>query len=201
MVFRRRRQPTLAERMRGWLWPYIGWRRASRYLLMRIQRMPGTPHGIAAGLASGVAVSFTPFLGFHFLLAFALTWALGGNYLAAVIGTVVGNPWTFPLILAAAYELGCLIVGRAPSGLVDLANLSWEHLWGDAWRLLWPMTVGSLPLAGLAWIVTYFPLVRVIAVFQARRRRRLERRRLRLERRRQRAAERLRAQLQPTAAD
>ena len=175
MVFGRRRRLTLAEQLRGWLWPYIGWRRAGRYLLMRVQRMPGTPHGIAAGLAAGVAVSFTPFIGFHFLMAFALAWILGGNYLAAAIGTIVGNPWTFPLIFTAAYEVGCLMVGRTPTGLAVLANLSWEHLLGDAWSLFWPMAVGSVPLAILAGIVTYFPLVRMIAAFQARRRQRLGR--------------------------
>jgi hypothetical protein len=180
MVFGRRRRLTLAERMRGWLWPYIGWRRAGRYLLMRVQRMPGTPHGIAAGLAAGVAVSFTPFIGFHLLLAFALAWAFGGNYLAAAIGTLVGNPWTFPLMFAAAYELGCLMVGRVPIGLAELANLSWEHLLGDAWRLFWPMAVGSVPLGAAAGLATYFPLVRMIEAFQERRRQRLGRLRARL---------------------
>lgn len=175
MVFGSRRRLTLGERVRGWVWPYIGWRRAARYLLMRVQRMPGTPHGIAAGIAAGVAVSFTPFLGFHILLALALTWALGGNYIAAALGTLAGNPWTFPFMFAAAYEVGCLLLGRAPTGLADLANLTWDNLLGDVWRLLWPMTVGAVPLGVVAWLATYFPLVRMIAAFQERRRQRLVR--------------------------
>jgi uncharacterized protein (DUF2062 family) len=187
MVFGSRRRLTLAERMRGWLWPYIGWRRAGRYLLMRVQRMPGTPHGIAAGVAAGIAVSFTPLIGFHFLLAFALAWVIGGNYLAAALGTLAGNPWTFPLMFAAAYELGCMIIGRTPIGLHDLGNLSWETLLGDAWRLFWPMAVGAVPLGVVAWLATYFPLVRMVTAFQERRRRRIGRR--------------LRTGLRPTPAD
>jgi hypothetical protein len=175
MVFATRRRLTLAERLRGWLWPYIGWRRAGRYLLMRVQRMPGTPHGIAAGIAAGVAVSFTPFLGFHFLLAFGLAWAVGGNYLAAALGTLAGNPWTFPFMFALAYELGCMVIGREPTGLADLASLSLDNLLGDAWRLFWPMAVGAVPLGIAAWLLAYFPLVRVIAAFQERRRNRIGR--------------------------
>jgi uncharacterized protein (DUF2062 family) len=174
MILGRRQPPSLYRRFRGWLWPYIGWRRAGRYLLMRIQRMPGTPHSIAAGFAAGAAVSFTPFLGAHFILAFCIAWLTGGNMVAAALGTIVGNPWTFPLILAAIYELGCFILGMEPHGLRYLAHLDLELLLERVRQLLWPMIVGSAPLAAAAWIVSYLGLVRLVAGLQERRRRRRE---------------------------
>ncbi|MFO1068627.1 MAG: DUF2062 domain-containing protein [Geminicoccaceae bacterium] len=174
MVFASRRRPPLLQRVRGWLWPHIGWSRAGRYLLMRLQRLPGTPHGIAAGLAAGIAVSFTPLLGLHFLLAFGVAWLAGGNMLAAALGTIVGNPWTFPLIFAAGYELGCRILGMTPSAMALLADLSWDTLIDNAWALFWPMLVGSLPLALFVGLASYLLLVRVVAAFQERRRQRRE---------------------------
>ena len=39
--------------------------------------------------------------------------------------------------------------------------------------MLWPMTIGSVPLAIAAWVLTYLPLVRAVAAVQERRRRRL----------------------------
>ncbi|HET6468215.1 MAG TPA: DUF2062 domain-containing protein [Geminicoccaceae bacterium] len=164
------------QRVRGWLWPYIGWRRAGRYLLMRVQRMPGTPHSIAAGLAAGAAVSFTPFLGFHFLLAFVLAWLTRGNLLAAAIGTAVGNPWTFPFMFTATYTLGCYILGQPPYGLRHILRLDLDTLFDKVRLLLWPMVIGSVPFGAAAWALTYFPAVRAVRAVQARRRRRLEER-------------------------
>lgn len=174
MVFASRRRVPLLQRMRGWLWPHIGWSRAGRYLLMRLQRLPGTPHGIAAGLAAGIAVSFTPLIGLHFLLAFAVAWVIGGNMLAAALGTIVGNPWTFPLIFAAGYELGCRILGQAPSAMALIADLSWDTLIDHAWALFWPMLVGSVPLSIAIGLISYLVLVRLVGAFQERRRLRRE---------------------------
>lgn len=169
MVFARRRKLAWAERVRGWLWPDIGWRRAGRYLVMRVQRLPGSPHSIAAGLAAGVAVSFTPLLGFHFLLAFAVAWAVRGNLIAAAAGTLTGNPWTFPFMFAASYHCGSWLLGRK----AQLASgLGWEGLVADLWSYFVPMLVGSIPLVVVAWIVVYLLLVKPIAAFQERRRQR-----------------------------
>lgn len=169
MVFARRRKLAWAERVRDLLWPYIGWRRAGRYLLMRIQRLPGTPHSIAAGLACGIAVSFMPLLGLHFVLAFALAWLCGGNMLAAALGTLAGNPWTFPLMFAASYRVGCWLLGQKA---YSITALGFEGLVDNLWAFFWPMLVGSLPVAIVAWVVSYLLLVRPIAAFQERRRRR-----------------------------
>ena len=68
-VFRRRRKRSILARLLELLWPRMGWRRAGKYYVFRIKRLPGTPYSIACGFALGAAVSFTPFIGFHFLLA------------------------------------------------------------------------------------------------------------------------------------
>jgi len=174
-VFRRRLPIPLWRRLRGWLWPDIGWRRLGIYLVKRITRLPGTPHSIAAGFACGTAISLTPFIGLHTLLSVLLSFLVRGNYLAAVVGTLVGNPWTFPVIWLATYQVGHFILGSTPSRATPEPELTSRlH---ELRSLIWPMTVGAVPLAALAGLATYFPLVRLVAAYQEARRRRREHRR------------------------
>ena len=105
-MFRRRHKTSIAHRASDIVWPRLGWRRYMRYMLHRLARLPGTPHNIAAGFACGVAMSFTPLVGVHILLALFLSWLIGGSLFSAIIGTIVGNPWTFPFIWLWIYNLG-----------------------------------------------------------------------------------------------
>ena len=58
-MFQRRQKKSWAEKAKNVLWPQGGWQRYGRYLMLRLNRLKGTPRSIAAGLACGVAVSFT----------------------------------------------------------------------------------------------------------------------------------------------
>lgn len=190
-MFRRRNPIPLIERIRDWVWPRNGWRRASQYVVARLKRMPGTPHGIAAGLAAGVVVSFTPLFP-HLASAALLAMLVRGSVVAAWAGTLVGNPSTFPFIWFASYNLGLMLMGREPvsdhvfaiqSGLHQLPDpftLAWAQGWIEQtyeWAKVKfvPMLIGGVPLGLLAGIACYLPLVRVIAAFQAARRRRQSR--------------------------
>lgn len=169
MLFQRRHPRSRLQRLRALVWPARGFARAGRYLIHRLYRLPASPHAIAAGFASGAAVSFTPFLGFHFLLAFALAWIVRGNMLAAALGTVVGNPWTFPLILPGIYRLGVWLMGEQPRSWV-FARLDIAEFVHELKGLLVPMTVGAIIPATLAWFIAYVPLKRLVARVQERRR-------------------------------
>lgn len=172
MLFDRRNRPSLGRRLRNVIWPESGLRRSTRYLAHRVRRMPGTPYAIAAGFASGAAVSMTPFPGFHFLLSALLAWALRGSIVVSAIGTVVGNPWTFPFIWLWLFESGNWILGT--SGSLTAGGLTLDALWQNPMGLLLPMLVGSVPTALITWIVFYWPLRRMVAAYQQRRRARIE---------------------------
>jgi uncharacterized protein (DUF2062 family) len=174
-MFKRRHPLPIHQRAGGWLWPRIGWRRSGAYVAHRLRRLPGTPYRIAAGFASGAAVSFTPFIGLHFVLAALLALVVRGNLLAAAIGTVVGNPWTFPLIWLWTYTLGSWIMGD--SGLTVLPeNLSFHHFVDRPLEVFLPMVVGGIPTAVIAWFVFFWPLQSTVAEYQKARRRRLRKR-------------------------
>lgn len=171
-MFSRRDKPSLFQRTRGVIWPRAGWRRSGRYIAHRISRMPDTPRSIAIGVASGAAVSFTPFIGLHFLLAAVLAWALRGNILASAIGTAVGNPWTFPFIWVVIYWIGRVVVGSERTELPT--ELSVQHFLDHPVDVFLPMVIGGIPLAIVMWVVFYFLTHRLVVSFQSHRRRRRE---------------------------
>ncbi|HUN50738.1 MAG TPA: DUF2062 domain-containing protein, partial [Candidatus Sulfotelmatobacter sp.] len=160
------------DRARQLVWPSAGWHRTLRYLRHRIARLPGSPYSIAAGLATGVAVSFTPFIGLHLVIVASVCWIIRGNIVAAVAGTAVANPWTLPLIWLWIYYLGRLLL---PSGRYMLlpADLNLSFVLDHPWNILVPMTVGGMLSAAVAWALTYFPIRAAVAARQERRRARL----------------------------
>jgi uncharacterized protein (DUF2062 family) len=171
-MFRRLRRPSFPQRLAWVLWPRTGWRRAGVYLAHRLRRLPGTPHSIAAGFAWGAAISFTPFLGLHFLFGAAGAWLMGGNLFASAVGTVVGNPWTFPLIWLASYRLGAFVLGQDGEATLP-ENLSMAYIFDNPEAVLLPMTLGGVPMAVLAWFVSYWIVRRAVDRYQQMRRARM----------------------------
>ncbi|MCR4267929.1 DUF2062 domain-containing protein [Nitratireductor sp. ZSWI3] len=177
MLFRRRKPADLWERARTLVWPRRSFWRSAQYYVKRALRLTATPHAIAAGIAAGVFASFTPFLGFHFVIAAVIAWCIGGNLVASAIGTAVGNPLTFPFIWGATLETGRLILSGgasshgAPVHLGRmLRHLEFSQLWTP---LIKPMTVGSLPL-GLFFGLVFYLLTRWATIaFREQRRKRL----------------------------
>lgn len=108
-MFNRRNTPGLVKRIKDFIWPKKGFIRAWKYLAVRLSRIDTSPHGIAAGFAAGAAVSLTPLLGLHMIFACALAFVTRGSMIAAVLGTLVGNPVTFPLFFSATYWVGARI--------------------------------------------------------------------------------------------
>ncbi len=106
MLFRRRETESCWERLRVHLWPRRSWSRSSRYVVYRLRRLSATPHAIALGFAIGAFAAVTPYIGTHMVMAALLAWIIGGSIVAALLGTFVGNPLTYPLIWYATYEVG-----------------------------------------------------------------------------------------------
>ncbi|KPB02366.1 DUF2062 domain-containing protein [Ahrensia marina] len=173
MLFKRRNKDGFWTRLRVYFWPRRNHARSSRYVWKRVMRIRATPRAIALGFAIGVFASFTPFMGFHFVLSFALAWLLRASFIAAGLGTAVGNPLTFPFIWAATLGLGRTILGRsveasagAEGFLHTLKEFGFKAVW-DPYIL--PMAVGGIPLGVVAAALFYFPLRKAVGAFQQRR--------------------------------
>ena len=175
-MFRRRKPLSALKQLRAVIWPERGFRRLISYLFQRIIRLPGPPASIASGFASGIAASFTPFLGLHFILAGALAMLFRGNILASAIGTFFGNPWTFILIWLADYEVGLgvihafgygaslhvlsidelgAIMGNVMRFLSFTGNTTWADLSRDIEQVFMPMLIGGTVLGVIAWVSSF----------------------------------------------
>ncbi len=185
-MFQRREKLGFLLRLRTWVWPTGGWFRAVTYMMHRLARMPGSSYSIAAGFACGAAVSFTPFVGTHFLWASLMAWLVRGNIIVALIGTVVGNPWTFPFIWVWLYESGSWMLRGSDhvgtlhpnfyltfSLMMDaLLRFDLEALVEFIVPVIWPMFISAIPTAFVIWFLFYIPLKKMIDGYQHRRSRR-----------------------------
>lgn len=143
-----------------YIWPSIGFSAFLRYMEIKLKRARGSSHAIALGFSMGAFVSFTPFMGLHAVIAIMLALPFGGSALMAVIGTVVGNPWTFPFIWVSSYKLGNFILGRTEFSELP-TSLSFEHVWGDlamySDAYILPMFIGGAPIGAL--VATFFYVI------------------------------------------
>jgi len=182
VLFRRRNQPELSERIRLFFLPRRTYGRSFRYFGKRVLRLSGSPHTVAAGFASGVVASCTPFIGFHFLLSFVIAFIARGNMLAAAIGTAVGNPLTFPLIWLADFRIGSWIQSLWQDGpQEELPDGFTEGILSNGWDaiapVLEPMMIGAVPLALVLGFLSYFAVRASLGSYQRNRRERLAERR------------------------
>lgn len=172
MLFKRRSPANLWQRTRAALWPRKGFWRPPLYLYHRTVRLRATPHAIAMGIAAGVAVSWTPFIGFHFVSAFALAFLLGGNFFAAALGTAFGNPFTFPFIWLLTWRFGNSLLGRSSfeRDHIDLVGMVKTFDLADIWRpLLEPMAVGAIVPAVVCGALFYGLTFFAVKAFQEKR--------------------------------
>lgn len=195
-MFKRRDPRSYAEIATGWIYPRGGWRRATRYIAHRLRRLPDPAHKISRGIGCGVFVCFTPFFGLHFLLSAGLAWLIGGNVLAALLATFVGNPVTFPIIATTSVELGTWILGQPPVPLPQIVSafsyasvelwsnfaaiftgetMQWARLDNFFQRVFWPYLVGGLGPGVLAGVASYYASYPLILAYQRARIARLQR--------------------------
>lgn len=182
-MFKRRNKKSPFMRIKDFFWPSAGWKRSTQYLGHRVARLPGTPSSIACGFACGAAVSFTPFIGLHFVFGALLAWLMRGNIIASAIGTAVGNPWTFPFIWVGIYKIGAFVIGT--DNLNNLPNSETMNRLLDAgqaffingiapgkevmsiiYDIFLPMFIGGIPVAIIAWFAFFYPIKMTINQYQ-----------------------------------
>ncbi len=134
------------------------------YYKLKLARLPASPYAIASGFACGAMVSFTPLIGLHFVLAIFLAYMIRGNFIAALIGTIVGNPITFPFIWGLIYKIGTYITTIKHSPLND--EINFDMILNQTYEIFFPMLVGGLVIAPLIWIIIYFIIYSFISSYK-----------------------------------
>ena len=137
------------------------------YYKLRLARLPDSNYAISSGFACGAMVSFTPLLGFHFVLAVVFAYLIRGNFIAALIGTVVGNPLTFPFIWGLIYKIGTYVTQIKLGKITH--EINFDMIVNQTYEIFFPMLVGGVIIAPLVWIITYYIIYSFIASFKKRR--------------------------------
>jgi uncharacterized protein (DUF2062 family) len=137
-----------------------------RRWLEKLLHIDDSPERTAAAFALGVFFGFSPFLGFHTILAVIFAFLLNLNRVAALLGVYSNLPWFLAPYYVITTTAGAAITRRPiPKGFrthVDaLFDQSLFHV--EFWRqlamilkpLLWPYAVGSMIGAGLLALAAY----------------------------------------------
>ena len=113
-----------------------------------------------------------PFLGFHFVIAFAICFVMRGSYVAAATGTFFGNPLTFPFIWGSVLTAGrWILYGPSREGApeIKVPELSADMIW-NSFDVVWPvikaMAVGSLPVGIPVAFVIYLIVRQMARIYQ-----------------------------------
>ena len=139
-------------------------KRVISYYKLRLARLPDTNYAISSGFACGAMVSFTPLLGLHFVLAVIFAYFIRGNFIAALIGTVVGNPITFPFIWGLIYKIGTYLTNIKLQKITN--EINFEMIINQTYEIFLPMLVGGIIIAPMVWIITYYIIYSFIASFK-----------------------------------
>jgi uncharacterized protein (DUF2062 family) len=113
-----------------------------------------TGQKFATGMAIGAFFALIPLLG-QMIAAALAAFFLRANIPAAMAGTWISNPFTFPFCVYFQYRLGCFLTGREPmdfKGPDLLASLSGAPM---------PFLVGIIP-AGLLLAAATYPVTLIL---------------------------------------
>ena len=144
----------------------INLKRASLFYFLKLVRVKDSQDKLAIGFACGSMVSFSPFIGFHFFLAVIFAYILRGNIVASLIGTFVGNPFTFPFIWIFIYKVGNIFFKNDQNVSLEL---TFQSLFDQGYDILMPMLIGSLIVSIPIWLISYFTLKFLMSSFKKRR--------------------------------
>jgi len=116
------------------VYPKGGFRRATRYVIHRMSRLPDEPHRIARGIFAGSLIGFLPLPGLQFVAAWAAARLMRGNVLAALLGTFNTNPLTTPFFAVFAMTLGHWLLGVQMPLTADGIGRAFGYAGRDLWR-------------------------------------------------------------------
>lgn len=176
MLFKRKIPLSFGGKIRGLLWPEMGFRRLLEYYKFRSIRIPASEHAIAAGIAFGCLVSWTPTFGTHLLQCLLFCWVTRTSFIAAFIGSALGNFLTTPLMMLIAYHVGKFIL--LTLGLDQFVHhtvvdeVTEESL--EATKIFMPTLIGGYFVGIVTFPLYYYPSYYMVKGARVARKRRME---------------------------
>lgn len=178
MLFKRRLPQPYWNKIGNLIWPKMGLKRLAYYYKHRTIRIPAAEHSVAAGLAFGCAVSWTPTFGTHLLQCAAFSWLFRTNWIASFIGSGFGNPWTTPMLMLISYHVGkALFVATGHGDMVLHTNdpITLELLMNEKMKIFLPTLLGGYTMALATFPLFYYPFYYMVKGARLARRARIQR--------------------------
>jgi uncharacterized protein (DUF2062 family) len=147
----------------------------------RFLRIRGTPRQVSLGLALGIFIGMSPFMGFHTVIALMIASLVKWSKIAAGVGVFITNPFTAPLIYPLTYRLGVAVTGLSDPSLLRKLFESGGivELLKDSPMMIVDLIVGGvvlgLPLAAVAYLAAFHIVTRARARMRRRKARRMRR--------------------------
>ncbi|MDQ2066427.1 DUF2062 domain-containing protein [Xinfangfangia sp. CPCC 101601] len=133
MVFKRRDPLAWGPWLREQVYPKSGIKRATRYVIHRMRRLPDQPHRVARGVFAGSLIGFLPLPGLQFVAAWLAARVVNGNLLAALLATFNTNPLTTPFFAVLAMTLGHWIMGIEAPLTAEYIGRAFADAGSDLW--------------------------------------------------------------------
>lgn len=135
------------------------------HIFHKLIHLENSPERLALSVSIGTFIALSPFLGFHTILLFLLSWLLGLNMIVTfAIAHLINNPWTMIPIFWTDHWFGRWLLCRwGATGLID-ANPLWFHFinnkiqaFGFSSFSLWAFIIGGNLLA-LSFSIMLYPI-------------------------------------------
>ncbi len=137
-----------------------------RATFRRLLALDDPPERTALAFSIGVFIAFSPFLGFHTILATLVAFLFRFNKVAIYSGTFINNPFlTLVPIIIASYAIGAFLLGRplriSTAGIELLRHPHllvadyYRQLFRQSWDIVWPFTIGSMVLSVVCSLIAY----------------------------------------------
>lgn len=176
MLFQRREREPIQNKIRNLVWPSQGWVRTLKYYKYRAVRIDDSSYSIAAGLAFGCAISFTPAFGTHLIQSAIFCWIFRANWIAAALATTFGNPLTFPVLWSLSGVVGVFLFNLLgfgdflegyyfPDEINEIGDLPV--------RFLLPVMLGGYVVGAISYPIFYYPFRAMLRAERAAHKRRL----------------------------
>lgn len=145
----------------------MGWKRAAKYIALRIVRLSVASDAVPKGIACGMAASFFPVFGIHALMAIAAAFVIRANTVAAALGTLLFPPVVLPVIFSFDFFVGKTLLEW--SGLyIAPAHAAGTTALQSIENFLIPAITGSVLLMMIAWPLSYFLTHKAIGLLRRR---------------------------------
>ncbi|MBI5888745.1 MAG: DUF2062 domain-containing protein [Deltaproteobacteria bacterium] len=132
-------------------------KRRLRFVYLKIIRLSDPPERIARGVAIGVLMGILPTFGLGVFLSLGAAFAFRANKAAAVLGSMIMNPFTSPFFWGISAAVGSFIMREDRAELlIRLRGADGESILKNAGWLTAVYMTGNVVVSAVFTVISYY---------------------------------------------